>query len=107
MSDTVVGRIEFNGTIPKEDPEKMKKVLFKSPTARIAAVQSAPTFFPPEVQRAMEQLANAVDGDFEGVVVDKAHTLLMELRAWEKAWRAGTARLVPQVEAKANGEGGL
>lgn len=107
MSDTVVGRIEFNGMIPKEDLEKMRKVIFESPTGKITAVHPAPTFFPQEVQRAMERLANAVDGGFESEVVNDSYMLLRELREWEKAWRAGTARLVPQVETKANGEGGL
>lgn len=65
------------------------------------------TFFPPDVQHAMNRLALAVDGGFECEVINDAYMLLRELREWEKAWRAGTARLVPQVEAKANGEGGL
>ncbi len=70
-------------------------------------VKQAPTFFPPEVQRAINRLALAVDGGFESEVVNDSYMLLRELRDWERKWRAGEARLVPQVEAKANGEGGL
>lgn len=65
------------------------------------------TFFPSDVQRAMNRLALAVDGGFESEVINDSYMLLRELREWEKAWRTGTARLVPQVEMKANGEGGL
>lgn len=65
------------------------------------------TFFPPEVQRAITRLALAVDGGFECEVINDAVKLIQELRGWERKWQEGEARLVPQVEAKANVEGGL
>ena len=67
---------------------------------------TAPTFFPPEVQRAIESVERMQECDVcPGREI--ATRLADELRRWEKAWRRGEARLVPQVEAKSNGEGGL
>lgn len=63
------------------------------------------TFFPPEVQRAISDVERWLDCTDDSQ--EEARRLLDELRRWEKAWRRGDARLVPQVEAKANGEGGL
>lgn len=65
------------------------------------------TFFPKEVRHAMNRLALSVDGGFESEVIDDAVKLLHQLRWWEQQWQDGKARLVPQIEAKANGEGGL
>ena len=65
------------------------------------------TFFPPEVQRAINRVALSVDGGFESEIINDAHRLTQALRRWEKAWQDGEVRLVPQLEAKANGEGGL
>lgn len=65
------------------------------------------TFFPPDVQRAMNRLALSVDGGFESEVINDAVKLLHQLCHWEQKWQAGEARLVPQVPEKANGEGGL
>lgn len=68
---------------------------------------SGATFFPLEVQRALGRLADSVEGGFESEVINDAAQLVSELRRWEREWRAGRARLVVQVEAKPNGEGGL
>ena len=68
---------------------------------------TAPTFFPPDVQRAMESTEADLARGYDNFDPDHAFVLLNELRRWEKAWRRGEARLVPQVEAKPNGEGGL
>lgn len=58
---------------------------------------SHPTFFPAPVDRALDRLENAVEGGFESEVVNDAHVLTVELRRWEREWRDGKARLVPQT----------
>jgi hypothetical protein len=66
------------------------------------------TFFPHDVRFRLEQLETSVqhrDEDYE--IAARAEPLVEELRRWEREWRAGRVRLVPQVEAKPNGEGGL
>ena len=70
------------------------------------------TFFPREVRVATDKLEAALsephfDGSDDAPIVRSAGDLVSELRRWEREWKAGRARLVPQVEAKANGEGGL
>lgn len=67
---------------------------------------SGPTFFPPEVQRAIESVEGMQECD-RCPSREIANRLTDELRRWEKAWRRGETRLVVQVEAKPNGEGGL
>lgn len=68
---------------------------------------SDPTFFPPDVKSAIDKLKNDMDGADWEIVLRSAHSLLVELKRWETAWRKGEARLVPQLPAKPNGEGGL
>lgn len=67
---------------------------------------STPTFFPPEVLRAIDRLENAVEGGFESEIVNDAHQLLKELRHWEREWRAGKAWLVNQSAAWEEPRGG-
>lgn len=64
---------------------------------------STPTFFPREVRVALE----AVEANDEGTHFSDVNRLVDELRRWERKWRAGEIRLVPQIEPKPNGEGGL
>ena len=68
---------------------------------------SGPTFFPREIRFRLEQLEAVLGTTDDHEVSIAASTLALELRHWEREWKAGRARLVPQVEAKANGEGGL
>lgn len=66
------------------------------------------TFFPYDVRFRLEQLESSVQHhDEDSDVAANAQRLVSELRRWEREWRAGRVRLVPQVEAKPNGEGGL
>lgn len=65
------------------------------------------TFFPGYVLSSLGKLETALDGVDYHETSEKASVLATNLRHWEREWAADRARLVPQVEAKANGEGGL
>lgn len=66
------------------------------------------TFFPKGVLSSLKQLEVSIQyHDEDDDLSTSAEDLATELRLWEREWKAGRARLVPQVEAKANGEGGI
>ncbi len=54
------------------------------------------TFFPREVDVAIARLERDVEAADWEVVLRSVQELLVELRRWEREWRAGRARLVVQ-----------
>lgn len=58
-----------------------------------------PTFFPTEVRRSIDRLADSVDRDSEDEIAVDAKRLVEELKRWESDWRKGSARLVVQSSA--------